>query len=443
MSAALATYRHASAVRRDGRQQRLSLATGLAATPQGLVRNPVFADGLLARPDVVAAGVLAVADVAASRFADPGWAKELARLLDPVVTAGGDRLRFESFSACNGVYARLDLLPDALEGRIGFGTTNVDVNPPLRAALAAVTRDGLVHLAVGEDELRLSTLAETHVERKVDLPQRWLKGLAEVPGLAHGARLVTTLSAPRANRFLGGLPRAAAPGPVTRFAPSRDGLRPTQRDAPGTVTLAGTARLRALARVAPHLTGLEVHAGPHGASAWVALLPSARLTLVLTPGAYRAFSGEGSLLESLCDPLAEAHGRALARTLAWQPLLDPSALATATGLAPDQVAAGTAWLGACGRTGYDLTEQRWFHRDLPVDALAVLRRNPRLVSARDLATAGAVRPHGAGWSVRSGDRVYRVEVGESGRRCDCAWAADHDAGRGPCKHVLATLLSAG
>lgn len=440
MSPAAATYTHASAVRHHGGQQRVSLATGLAATPQGLVSNPVFADGLLVRPDVVATGVLAVADVAASRFADPGWAKELARLLDPVVTASGDRLRFESFSACNGVYARLDLLPDALEGDIGFGTTNVDVNPPLRAALAGMTRDGLVHLAVGEDELRLSTLEETHVERKVDLPQRWLKGFAEVPGLAHGARLVTTLPAARAARFLGGLPRSAAPGPVVRFAAARDGLRPTLRDDPGTVTLAGTARLRALSRVVPHLTALEVHAGPHGTSAWVASLPSARLTLVLSPGPFRAFSGEGSLLLALCDPSAERWGTSLAGALSWQPLLDPGALAAATGLAPDSVSGGLAWLAACGRTGYDLSEGRWFHRDLPVDPLAVLRRNPRLVSAGALAEGGAVRAEDAGWVVRSGDEVYRVRVAADGRRCECAWSADHEAGRGPCKHVLATVL---
>jgi hypothetical protein len=57
---------------------------------------------------VAASGILA--DVAASRYADLGVAARLAAL-DPVVTASGDRLRFESFSACNSVYARLDLLP--------------------------------------------------------------------------------------------------------------------------------------------------------------------------------------------------------------------------------------------------------------------------------------------------------------------------------------------
>ena len=89
------------------------------------------------------------------RYADLGLAKRLANL-DPVVTASGDRLRFESFSACNGVYARFDLMPDGIDsGEVGFGTTNVDINPPLRAALASVPRGELLHLAVGSDELRV------------------------------------------------------------------------------------------------------------------------------------------------------------------------------------------------------------------------------------------------------------------------------------------------
>ena len=101
----------------------LDLATALGVTPGGRVDNPVFFTGFVARPDIAAAGLLAVADIAASRYADAGLGKRLANL-DPVVTAGGDRLRFESFSACNGVYARFDLTRDGLgSAEVGFGTT--------------------------------------------------------------------------------------------------------------------------------------------------------------------------------------------------------------------------------------------------------------------------------------------------------------------------------
>ena len=147
----------------------LALATALGATPGGVVEHPMFFDGFVAHPVVAAAGLLTVADVATTRYVDLS-ALSL-RNLDPVVTASGDRLRFESLSGCNGVYARLDLLGDGIEaGEIGYGTTNVDVNEPLRLALAGVHRRDLLHVAVGTDRLRVSTLAGTHEERKVDLP---------------------------------------------------------------------------------------------------------------------------------------------------------------------------------------------------------------------------------------------------------------------------------
>ncbi|MFC7110966.1 hypothetical protein ACFQQB_67560 [Nonomuraea rubra] len=86
-----------------------------------------------------AASLLGVADVALARYhqpqSRPGWVR------DPVVTCNGDRLRFESFSACGGVYARLDLLNGALDGEVfDRGTTNVDVNAPLRRRWRASAR---------------------------------------------------------------------------------------------------------------------------------------------------------------------------------------------------------------------------------------------------------------------------------------------------------------
>ncbi len=45
-------------------------------------------------------------------------AERAAAIRDPVVTSHEDRLRFESFSGCCGVYARLDVLPGGLDGDV-------------------------------------------------------------------------------------------------------------------------------------------------------------------------------------------------------------------------------------------------------------------------------------------------------------------------------------
>jgi hypothetical protein len=112
---------------------RIGLEASGGRTARGRAAHPHFFSGFLTTPRVAATGLLAVADVAAARYHQP----LLKASLDPVVTANGDRLRFESFSACGGVYARLDVLEDGLDGgEPGHGTTNVDVNNPLRLALS-------------------------------------------------------------------------------------------------------------------------------------------------------------------------------------------------------------------------------------------------------------------------------------------------------------------
>ena len=139
----------------------------------------------------MASGLLAVARVARTRFyVPPGMLAAILRAADPVVTSNGDRLRFESFSACCGVHARLDVLPGALDGpAMDTGTTNVDFNPPMRQALAGIGGLDPLHLSVGDD-VTVTTLEESVTEQRVPLPRRWIKGFAEVQVAAAGMRPV-------------------------------------------------------------------------------------------------------------------------------------------------------------------------------------------------------------------------------------------------------------
>ncbi|WP_137123335.1 SWIM zinc finger family protein [Segeticoccus rhizosphaerae] len=435
----MSSFAAESVLTRSPESQRLELATGLGVTPTGLVESPVFFSGFLDRPDVAASGLLAVADVAASRYADAGLAARLASM-DPVVTAGGTCLRFESFSACNGVHARFDLLREGLGGgEVGFGTTNVDINPPLRKALARVNRAEAMHLSVGRDELRASSLAGTHVERKVNLPERWVRGLAEVPALTAAMTRVAELRGPAIARFFSTLPRVAPPGPSMNVLPMPSGWRLATRALPKSFPLPGVSRLRGADRIIRHASRLAVYVNVNGTTAWVFDVPGGRFTLVLSPDPFRGFSGEGTLLTLLTDSDAESHGRRVLAELGWTPLVDPKDLAERTGLGPGKVASGLGWLAACGRLGYDLTEGAWFHRELPIDSDKVLRRNPRLASARKLLESGSIRDGSDGWKVE-GSYGNRYTVTKQ-LRCDCAWGVEHDGNRGPCKHVLAAILT--
>jgi hypothetical protein len=434
-----------SQLSRDTHGARLDLlATGPAMTPQGLVGDATFFTGFVTRPDITASGLLAVADVAGSRYADAGLAQKIKEAMDPVVTAGGDRLRFESFSTCNGVHARFDLLREGLgSSEVGFGTTNVDINLPLRAALARVDPNEALHFAVGQHELRASSPVATHVEPKVALPDRWVRGLAESARLLASMEPVGSLSGAEARVFFGTLPRVAAPGPELHVLPLRGGWRTTTRPLPGSIPVFGVTRLRGSDRVLRHTERLTVHRHEHGSTAWVFDLPGGSLTLALSPGLYRGFSAEGTLLTLLTHPEAEVVGRRVLHELGWSPVVDQAKLAARAGIDRVDLAAGLAWLAASGRLGYDLREQAWFHRELPVDSDQVLRRNPRLVSAQRLLDSGGVAPGAAvgEWRVRgSQGATFDVTAAADQLGCTCPWELEHHGTRGPCKHVLAVLL---
>lgn len=102
-------------------------------------------------------------------------------LKDPIVTAGNDRLRFEGFSNCAGVYARVDVLPDGHDGEfLENGTTNVDFNAGMISALGSISKQEKVVMSVGPKEVGLYNKGEKVIERKVPLPVKWIKGLTTV-----------------------------------------------------------------------------------------------------------------------------------------------------------------------------------------------------------------------------------------------------------------------
>ncbi|WP_246595051.1 SWIM zinc finger family protein [Actinoplanes auranticolor] len=421
----------------------VGLETSGGRTARGTQAHPRFFSGFLTDPRIASAGLLAVADVAATRYYQP----TLRNSLDPVVTGNGDRLRFESFSGCCGVYARLDVLRDGLDGGdIGHGTTNVDVNDPLRLALSRIAASDPLHLRVGPDELAVTTLDGPLVEKKVPLPQRWLRGFAEAQVIASAFELRAEVPGGDAVRFLRSLPTRGRVADLW-VVPAGRTLRTTSRPAPGAVCLPGPARLAALERVLRHARALRLY-GPAVTSgsapvagAWEVALPGMRLTVMLSPQVSRGFSGEGSVLESLATPEAETDADLISVLLAWEPRIDVGDLAVQAGLTTERVRAALAQLGTAGRVGYDAAEAAYFHRELPYRVGRTELHNPRLRDARALVGAGAVTVDGDTATVRSRDSVYLVNLSGKVMGCTCAWWAGHRGGRGPCKHVLAVRMT--
>jgi len=420
---------------------RLRLATSGGAEP-----NPFFFQGELRRPDRAADLLRGLSEIVDARFnVPPSMLAKILRLADPVVTSGEGTLRFEVFSQCCGAYARVDLLPESFKGeQMGRGTTNVDFNPPLRAALARIRAGDKVGLNVGVDVLELKRGKEKIEERKVALPVRWLKGFVEA--LASQARMTPQLetSGDEASRFFRSLPRTKVKEGFV--SPMGRGLRLSQASGRDSVRVAGVERLRVLEGLARHCVRARVHVDANtGASAWELDMGDSRFTLALSPEPWRGFSGEGQALEALASekwrkllPLVQA-------ALTWDAPIDASALAARLRSSETDVNAALAALGTRGLVGFDLAQGAYFQRVLPFDLSRIEEQQPRLVAARKLLSAGGIKV-----TRREGEDVeaivpgsggeHRVRLGPAGARCTCPWYAKHRSDRGPCKHQLALQL---
>jgi len=438
-------YPRASRVSRDGGGSDLLLSTSGGRTARGQLAHPVFFDGFLTRPEQAAAALLLVAKVARTRFyTPPGMVAAQIWAADPVVTSNGDRLRFESFSACCGVYARYDVLPGGLDGRLlDSGTTNVDVNPPLREALARIDDGDPLHLRVGED-VTVTTLGGQVTERRVPLPDRWIKGFAEVQLASAATRPRFEVPVAQARRLVASLPVASGRQPLW-FVPAGRGLRTTSRASAEGVPVSATERLRVLEPLLRFATALRGHAAPYdptgSTGVWELVFPDGRLVLALSPDSSRGFSGEGGVLRALADEQAAADADLVSVLLAFEPRIDLARLGRESDLDADRVIAALTHLGATGRVGYDVAEAAYFHRELPVDRGRLDGMHPRLRDARDLVAAGAVHLEGDGAVVSSGGTDHVVRRTAEGERCTCPWYSRHREGRGPCKHLLAVSLA--
>ncbi len=403
-------YRYAreSAVEPGPKGPRLRLAAAEA-------RETPFFSGRLESPRRTADLLLCVAHVAGARFyTPPNMLARLIALADPLIVRGGEFLRFESFSACRGVYCRLDLPPQALEAEAAReGCTNVDFNAPMRTALTRIRDGDTVRIEVEAGGVSLESERAAAVERKVQLPLYWLRGFASVQAAQAEMSERLRISGAEALRLLRDTPRTRTGGPVF-VSRAGSGARFSTTGGADSVRVGGIERLKALTEALRHARSLRVFAADDGSTAWLLETPDSRLTMALSPEPSRGFSGEGKALMDLAAP---APDHAVAR------------------LRAADIAAMSA-----GMAGFDLAEGAPFRRWLPFDTGTIETMYPRLRDARELVRQGRVRiENGEAW-VAGSNATYPVRRAGGKWRCLCQWFARHGVERGYCKHILAASI---
>ncbi len=435
-------YRAPSVLATEGGASTLALSAGERG------KGDPFFQGRVLQPRVTARALGCLSRVVGERWFDAA-VEARRRDMDPIVTSGDGLLRFEGFSGCRSLYARVDLLPHGLETlHQSHGTTNVDFNQPMRTALHRIRDEDSLSLAVDENAFVLVHGEEAILERKVDLPLAWIKGLASIPVISSTCETVSELTGPAIIALFRSLPTTGRGRDTHWLHTGGRGARIARTPATDAIRLTGAKRLLALQELTHHAEKLTIATNPaRDLSLWTLHFKGLRITLALSPEVWRGFSGEGSALADLGRSSNPDLEEALAGYC--ETGFDADEAAIALGVPLPEIRTSLAVLASQGRLGFDHTAQRWFPRDLPGSAALVRKSNPRLAKAEAWVEAGAVsieadsRGKIRGKVSVTEDQFHHVALEPDGdARCTCFWFGKFGLARGQCSHILAVRLAA-
>ncbi|MCW1963986.1 SWIM zinc finger family protein [Chryseobacterium viscerum] len=402
---------------------------------------PCFFWGNVRQPFILARCLITLSNIVKSSFNLSPF--QMAFLKDPIVTAGNQRLRFEGFSHCAGVYARVDILPDGLEGEfLENGTTNVDFNQPMINALGSIRPNEKIILSVGEKEVGLYKKEEKVIEKKVPLPVKWIKGLGTVQVYLSESEKRHTFNKIQTQQLFQGMPKGTIKldyylivrGNKPIFSPVKS------VDA---VCIGGLHRLRLLEPLLPYIDCMQVF--PHSnmqSTTWQLYMGHIRFSFSLSRECWRGFSGEGAVLENLISEVSDEWIDALDKYAYANQSFDPAILALKENLSFSKAENITGRLAAMGLLGYDLDDHEFFYRRLPFKLSRIIGLNPRIKNAEKLIEGGKVEilnnnKERTEARVEGTDVHHTVIIEEEKERCTCEWFSKYQGERGPCKHVLA------
>ncbi len=443
---------------------------------------------------------IALRALGAAIWSDDTWLAQ-SEILDPVITVHPDRLFFEAFSQDQSVYACLIVEPAVFEpqGEVVTGTTNIDFTAWLWGALGELRTSRRTTFRVGAEGLDVSTAgAGGRFERKVELPDAWVRGFLQVqaamslPGTRLTAQPIDLLSALRYLRYTKARvsPRALR----YEFEPGHDVrlvLEPWEHVVPlegaehnypefKSTRVWGRRRLKLIEGLLPFADSVDIYLKGRALPSFYAVkLPGMTFVLGMTGFSANGFTGTGGF-----DLLADAAGADDRHLDAALELLrrhyHRSVREVAGELGIDESAAGRVLVRLCrqGRCMFDVESRRYRLRELferPIDEARYFPPDLRRELAAKLLDDGRVEirscaaeettktrrlktPDGPvtrqityrDWRVvgaAGGMHPVEIVVNDAGQiifgRCPCPFFAAHLLNQGPCEHMLAVFQASG
>ena len=413
-------------------------------------------------------------------------------ILDPVISVHPDAVVMEVFSKDEGCYASLSFDHSffASEGQVQYGTTNIDFSPDLAQGIEQIRSFRETQLTIGQQAVGLtSQTAEALpnsevIEKRINVPQSWLRGFLQVQSsaqLAADVFYLKPLDLYNALRYLRlhadvkgkrrGLRIELEPKQAPRLVLEphdvviNGSAEAYQGKVAKVVRLWGRRRLQLIKRFLPYTQSIEVRLLGNGMpSFWILRGEGMTLTVAITGFTASNWSQALNfdlLLPRRADSLATLKTVTSHLQSVWVAPL--SEIANHTGL---EVAACRAALQqACqqGLVTYDAAHQVYRYRPLteqPLDMSQFQFRQPAEKLAYDLLsrpnaisalTLNLIPQEGveisATITVKEDKREYlsQLKLNEEGQvskaSCSCHQIMQHGLSQGACSHLIALRLA--
>lgn len=406
---------------------------------------PCFFYGNIIHSFIAAKCLSTLAKTVQSHFAlTPG---QIAALRDPIVSVGNQRLYFEGFSSCNSVYARVDILPRGIDGEfLASGCTNVDFNDPTIRAFNAISHSEKLILGVGQKELHITVGNSTSLEKKVSLPNRWIKGLGNVQLYLSQMEFTFRMSQIHAIKLFQGLPKS--PVKTDYFLIQQSGNFQFSPIAKGNcIRIGGIHRLRLFESLMPFIKEISFYKDPDEQSTALVLhFEDIQMLFIFSASTYRGFSGEGKNFENMTSELSDEWIIGINSLFKTNEFFNSALLAIESDINMNTMDHLKASLSSIGLLGYDLEGQQHFYRRLPFKLSRLKGLNPRFQNAKRLLDKNEViivknAPQKIEAKVKgTADVIHRVIITNGQPRCTCTWFTNHQMNRGLCKHILAVKM---
>ncbi len=366
---------------------------------------------------------------------------------DPIVSVGNGQLHFEAFSSCNSVYARIDVQPEGIDGEfIQSGCTNIDFNDATIRAFNTVARTEKLMVGVGSKELKVITERIETTEKKVSLPDRWIKGLGNVQVYLSQMELAFKLNKIEALQLFKAIPKTAVKTEYFLFK-SGNSYAFSAVTKPNSLKIGGIHRLNLIENLLLLVDSVSFYKHEDQQSTAVVLdFKDIQMLFLLSDGVYRGFSGENKNIENLIVQLPEEWLLGINNYFKTNEVFQPTLVSIEHDIQLGTMENLQASLSSMGLLGYDLLSNNYFYRKLPFNLSRLKRFNPRLQNAIKLFDEDGVvvlqnDKNGIKAEVKGSTGVSHIVAGKGNElQCTCTWFTNNKTNRGLCKHIMAVKM---